>query len=235
MRLGAVDCFPKPKVAVPAELDVIIAKLGKRIKAAKGAELKGNKPIVRAASIDWNGRLLVVGADASSTKTMFTLFGTLPADCPPVVVVQHLGAGLTESMVHKLDSQVAPKVVIATDDMPIDPGTIYFAPQGDAHLVVSGWPNGRLKLLPRDPVAGERPSISLLFASAAKAAGAETVALLLMPDTEDGSTGLNTVFGVKGHGFSQAEGGGFSMSRGMATQPVATDALYTTLSKLLSK
>ena len=235
LRLGAVDCFPKPKVAVPAELDVIIAKLGKRIKAAKGAELKGNKPIVRAASIDWNGRLLVVGADASSTKTMFTLFGTLPADCPPVVVVQHLGAGLTESMVHKLDSQVAPKVVIATDDMPIEPGTIYFAPQGDAHLVVSGWPNGRLKLLPRDPVAGERPSISLLFASAAKAAGAETVALLLMPDTEDGSTGLNTVFGVKGHGLSQAEGGGFSMSRGMATQPVATDALYTTLSKLLSK
>ena len=60
LRLGAVDCFPKPKVAVPAELDVIIAKLGKRIKAAKGAELKGNKPIVRAASIDWNGRLLAV-------------------------------------------------------------------------------------------------------------------------------------------------------------------------------
>ena len=38
LRLGAVDCFPKPKVASPKELDAIIAKLGKRIKAAKKAE-----------------------------------------------------------------------------------------------------------------------------------------------------------------------------------------------------
>ena len=43
LRLGAIDCFPKPRVAAPAELDVIIKKLAKRLKAAKKAEVKGPK------------------------------------------------------------------------------------------------------------------------------------------------------------------------------------------------
>lgn len=237
LRLGAIDCFPKPKVAAPAELDAIIAKLAKRIKAARNAELKpsGAPTPPPAPAIDWNGRLLVIGADAANTQGLFRLFGGWPADGPPAVVVQHLGAGLVDSLIGKLDGAVPPRVVLAADGMAIERGTIYVAPPGDAHLIVDGWPQGRLRLLPRDPVAGERPSISLLFASAAKAAGTESIGLLMLPDGEDGTAGLNAVRAARGHCLSPAEGGGLVLGRGMIEQQVATDALPATLAKLLSR
>ena len=238
LRLGAVDCFPKPKVASPAELDAIIAKLGKRIKAAKGMEQRAPAPAApprpAAAALDWNGRFIAVGADASSTQGLFHLFGSFPADCPPVVVVQHLGPGLLESMVHKFAEQVAPKVVIASDGMALERGTIHFAPQGEAHIVVDRWPDGRLRLLPRDPVCGERPSISLLFASTARAAAAEAVGLLMMPSTDDGATGIKAVLASGGHGVAQADTG-YTLTRRIAAQPVDTATLATTMLKLCTK
>lgn len=238
LRLGAIDCFPKPRVAAPAELDAIIAKLAKRLKAAKKAELKGPKAAKAAPRhppIDWNGRLLLVGGDASNTKTLFDMFAAFPANCPPTVVVQHLGAGLVESMMAKLAEQVAPKVAIVTDGMKLEQGTIYLAPAGDAHVVVDQWPAGTLRLLPREPVAGERPSISLLFASAAKAAAANAVGVLMLDANEDGAGGLKALSAAGGYAFTPAEGGGFTLQRGMVSQPVATDALTAGVMKLCSK
>ena len=94
------------------------------------------------------GRLLLVGGDASNTKAIFDLFAGFPANCPPTVVVQHLGPGMVESMAEKLAEQCAPKVVVAADGMKPEQGTIYLAPHGDAHLVIDSWPNGTLRLLP---------------------------------------------------------------------------------------
>ncbi|WP_242417419.1 chemotaxis protein CheB [Sphingomonas panni] len=236
LRLGAIDCLPKPRVAAPAELNAIIAKLGKRIKSARNAPVKVQKVASAARPIDWNGRLLVFGGDASSTATMFGLFGQFPANCPPTIVVQHLGPGLVDGMVEKLGSQVAPKVVVAQDGMAIEQGTIYFAPQGDHHVVVDAWPSGRIRLLARDPVAGERPSISLLFAAAAKAAGSNAAGVLLIDGSEDGGGGLKAMLGAGGYIFSPAEsGGGHTLARGMVTQPVAADALAASVLKLCSK
>ena len=236
LRLGAIDCLPKPRVAAPAELNAIIAKLGKRIKSARNAPVKVPKVAPAARPIDWNGRLLVVGGDASSTASLFNLFGQFPPNCPPTIVVQHLAPGLVEGMAAKLDSQVAPKVVVAQDGMAIEQGTIYFAPQGDHHLVVDAWPSGKLRLLARDPVAGERPSISLLFAAAAKAAGSNAAGVLFLDGSEDGGGGLKAMLGAGGYAFAPAEsGGGHTLSRGMVTQPVAADGLAAGVLKLCSK
>lgn len=237
LRLGAIDCFPKPRVAAPAELDAIIAKLGKRLKAAKKTELKPKAApkVAKVAPIDWNGRLLLAGGDASNTKSLFDLFGLFPENCPPTLVVQHLGPGLVESMAQKLSEQVAPKVVIAADGMKVEQGTIYLAPQGDAHLIIDSWPNGTLRLLPKEPVAGERPSISLLFASAAKAATTNAVGVLMLDANEDGAGGLRALNAAGGYAFAPADGGGFTLTRGMVSQPVATDALAAGVLKMCSK
>jgi len=238
LRLGAVDCFPKPRVAAPAELDAIIARLGKRIKQARNMELKAPRPaapVAKVASIDWNGRLVVVGGDASSTAAMFDFFSAFPADGPPVLVVQHLGAELLDRLVARLGQQVAPRVMVAADGMAIERGTIYFAPAGDRHLVVDGWPNGRARLLAREPVAGERPSISLLFASAAKAAGQDAVAALLIDGSEDGGGGVKAMLGAGGYALSPATGGGYALARGMVSQPVAHEALAQAVLKLCAR
>ncbi|KQR87409.1 chemotaxis protein CheB [Sphingomonas sp. Leaf343] len=240
LRLGAIDCFPKPRVAAPAELNAIIAKLGKRLKAAKTAALRAASaapPVpVAMGPIEWNGRVLVVGGDASTTAALFEIFGAFPANCPPTLVVQHLGPGLVETMVAQLGEKVAPRVVVATDGMPVEQGTIYFAPAGDHHMVVDSWPAGKLRLLPRDPVGGERPSISLLFAAAAKAAGAAAVGVLLLDGSEDGGGGLKALLGAGSYVFSPApETGGYTLARNMVTQPTARDALPASILKMCAK
>lgn len=239
LRLGAIDCFPKPKVAVAAEFDKILAKLGKRIKAAKGAAVKGASATkaVAAPPMDWNGRIVAIGGEAAATQSLFDLFGSFPANCPPTVVVQHLGAGLAGTMIDKLAAEIAPRIVLAEDGMAVEQGTIYLAPPGDNHVAVDGWPGGRLRLLPRDPVAGERPSISILFASIAKAAGAEAVGLLLGADGEDGDAGVRALQAGGGYCIVPAEdrSQGFVLSRRMATQPVPADQLSRSILKLCSK
>jgi two-component system chemotaxis response regulator CheB len=235
LRLGAIDCFPKPRVASPTELDAIIARLGKRIKSAKGTDLRrAAKPAVAGTALDWNGRLLAIGADASNTKALFELFAAFPKNCPPTLVVQHMAADLAASLVSKLDEEVAPRVVLAEHGMTVEQGSIYFASPGDKHMVVDAWPEGRLRMLARDPVAGERPSISVLFASVAKAAAAEAIGLLLAPDTEDGGAGMKALHAAAGHGLT-AEPDGFLMARRMVTQPIPAADLARTLLKLCSK
>jgi two-component system chemotaxis response regulator CheB len=238
LRLGAIDCFPKPRVATPAELDKIIAKLGKRIKAASGMVLsKHVQDAGASAALDWNGRLLAIGGDASNTKALFDLFAAFPSNCPPTLVVQHIAADLAESMVRQLDERVAPRVVLAEDGMAVEQGTIYFAPPGERHMVLDGWPDAKLRLLARDPVAGERPSISLMFASAARAAGAEVVGVLFAPGNEDGGAGMKALLAAQGHGLAPAEAGtsGFVLSRKTLTQPVAANDFARTVLKLCSK
>lgn len=238
LRLGAIDCFPKPRVASPAELDKIIARLGKRIKSAKGMDVRAAKAAEGAPAqippLNWNGRLLCIGADASNTKALFELFSSFPKNCPPTVVVQHLGPGMIESMVSKLAAQVAPDVVLAQDMMALEQGKIYFAPQGEAHVVVDAWPGGRLRLLPRDPVAGERPSISLLFASAAKAGTAEAIGVLMAREIEDGTAGIKALAAGGGFAVSPAEKG-YTLAKNLVSQPVAPADLPGAVLKLCGK
>ena len=239
LRLGAIDCFPKPKVAVAAEFDKILAKLGKRIKAAKGAPVKGAAaaPVVAAPPLDWNGRILAIGGEAAATQALFDLFGAFPANCPPTVVVQHLGPGLAGMMIDKLAAAIAPRIVLAEDGMAIEQGTIYLAPPGDHHVVVDGWPNGRLRMLARDPVAGERPSISILFASIARAAGAEAIGVLMGADGEDGDAGVRALQAGGSYCIVPAEvrAEGFILSRRIAAQLVPPDQLARNILKLVSR
>ncbi|MFN3775730.1 chemotaxis protein CheB [Sphingomonas parapaucimobilis] len=238
LRLGAIDCFPKPKVAVQAELDAIIGKLGKRIKSARNADLKRGKATRSrkgpVANINWNGRLLAIGADAANTQALFDLFQNFPANCPPTLVVQQMSPGLLSPMIEQLREQIAPKVVEATDGMKVEQGTIYFAPQGDTHMVVDTWPNGSLRLLAREPVAGERPSISLLFASVAKAAGGNGLGVLLALDDEDGSAGLRAMLAGGAYAIGR-NGTDFTLNKGAVSQPVAGDAIFANIVKLCSK
>ena len=83
-------------------------------------------------------------------------------------------------------------------------------------------------------MAGERPSISLLFASAAKAATVDTIGLLLS-DSDDGKGGANAISGVRGHCISAAAGGGYILERGFASQEVKPADLAKTLIGLLAK
>ena len=243
LRLGAVDCFPKPKVATQGEFDVILAKLGKCIRTAKAGAQRQIKVDTTppVAGFDWNGRMLAIGADASATQSLFGMLGALPENCPPTVIVSHVRRDLVDSIVDKMKETAKPKVVKAEDGMALEQGTVYFAGPGDAHVVLDKWPDGRLRFMPRDPIVGERPSISLLFASFAKATAAETIGVLLTAGGEDGQAGIKAILAAGGHIVGPSAPGadgtstGFTLYKGMASQPVEGGDVLGTALKLCSK
>lgn len=237
LRLGAIDCFPKPKVAVQSELDAIIRRLSQRVQAAMDIDLK--RPMPRAGNtvptaIDWNGNLLAIGADAAGTSALFDLFQSFPANCPPTLVVQHIGPGLLAPMVEQLAEQVAPRVVIAHDGMAAEQGSIYVAPQGDHHLVIDTWPNGRLRLLPDEPGPGERPSIARLFAAVSRVCAARGVGMLIALDDQDGAAGIQAL--IEGGSYAIARTGkAFTVSKGAASQSLDRAGLARMALKLCSR
>lgn len=243
LRLGAIDCFPKPRAATQGEFNAILGKLGKRIKSAKMSSAKPSKVVsARKDAFAWNGRLLLIGTDASGTQKLFDLLGALPKNCPPTVIVQHLNPDLSDSLIQQLDAHAAPRVVKAEDLAQLEQGTVYITRPGQAHVAVDRWPDGGLRQLPRDPVAGERPSISVLFAAAAKAAGDQAVAIMLTEAGEDGVVGLKTILNAGGHVITPpsllgdtASPADYVLAKGTATDALAWETLANTAVDLCRK
>lgn len=243
LRLGAIDCFPKPKVATQDEFGKLLTLIAKRLKTARSMPNERVASVAAPVARDfrWNGRLLAIGSDEGGTQALFDLLGSLSEDCPPTVVVQHLRPELLDAFAAKLKDLVRPRVMLAEDRMPVEQGCIYLTRSDEYHMIVDKWPEGSLRVLHRDPLAGHRPSISLLFASLC-AAKAEAVGLLLSPTGEDGVSGLKAmlragcyVVAPSGLLDDSAADGAFRLHKGEAGQALPRDKLVKLLVKLCSK
>jgi two-component system chemotaxis response regulator CheB len=138
--------------------------------------------------------LIALGASLGGINALHELLCGLPAGFPlPLVMVQHRSAesGLDgESRLPPLLGSGAPVAVREPRDRdPIEPGFAYLAPAG-YHLLVEP---GTLALSLEAPVAFARPSIDVLFESAAEAYGRSLVAVLLTCSSEDGAGGMSAV------------------------------------------
>jgi two-component system chemotaxis response regulator CheB len=139
--------------------------------------------------------LVAVGASLGGVSALRALLGDLPAGFPvPIVVVQHRagdsGALERESPLPSLLAEVTTMPVVEPRDREeIQPGTVYLAPAG-YHLLVEP---GVLSLSVEAPVCYARPSIDVLFETAAEAYGRRLVAILLTCSSEDGAAGIGAV------------------------------------------
>lgn len=237
LRLGALDCYPKPTRATPDEMQAAMGKLAKTVKEApkRFAALQdgGAKAAPAAAPtgpFPWNGKLVVVGADVGSTKPLFDLLGSWPADGPPVVVVQHMRPELADGMIAKLSASVAGRVVEASDGLALEQGMIVFARPADRHVYVDKWPGGTIRLLDKPPFAGQRPSISLMMAMLAKSA-AETAIGVLLASSEDGGQGVAALRAARGYAIAPSDDGSgrLELGRGMAVQPIKAGEIASSI------
>ena len=228
LRLGALDCYPKPTRATPDEMQAAMGKLAKTVKEApkrfaalQDGGAKTAPVAVPTGPFPWNGKLVVVGADVGSTKPLFDLLGSWPADGPPVVVVQHMRPELADGMIAKLSATVAGRVVEASDGLALEQGMIVFARPSDRHVYVDKWPGGTIRLLDKPPFAGQRPSISLMMAMLAKSA-AETTIGVLLASSEDGGQGVAALRAARGYAIAPSDDGSdqLELGRGMAVQPI---------------
>ncbi|MCX7171677.1 MAG: chemotaxis protein CheB [Proteobacteria bacterium] len=138
-----------------------------------------------------NFKAVVIGVSSGGMQALKILLGQLPADYPlPLLVVQHISADAGDGLARLLDELCQIRVREADEQDKICPGTVYLAP-ANYHLLVGQ--DGTLELSADPPVSYARPSIDVLFESAAEAYGPALIGVVLTGANFDGSQGLKTL------------------------------------------
>ena len=146
-------------------------------------------------------RAIVIGASAGGVEAIGTLLSALPGALQaPVFIVLHLPRERPSLLATIFQLKCALPVKEASDKEPVAPGTVYLAPP-DYHLLVD---EGPLTALSADePVHYSRPSIDVLFESAADVYRAGLLGVVLTGGNQDGAAGLAAVISAGGQGMVQ--------------------------------
>lgn len=215
LESGAVDVVEKPTprgtARDPAMFDRVIAS----IKAACGARLQGPRTApsparaddgaaqYRQAAASW---VIAIGASTGGVQALGTVLPDLPADAPPVVIVQHMPEGFTAAFARRLNDLCAMEVREARDGDALCRGTVLIAPGGDLHMtVVEHGAQRRIRLVEGAPVCYSRPSVDVLFGSLASVCRGRVSAALLTGMGRDGALGLRTLRDRGARTFAQDE------------------------------
>lgn len=133
-------------------------------------------------------KALVIGVSAGGVSALKFLLGELPADFPvPVLIVTHIAPDSDDGLALLLNSLSSIRVKEADEQEVVTSGTVYLAP-ANYHLLVER--GGSLALSIDPPVNYARPSVDVLFESAAEAYGPELIGIILTGAGSDGSKGL---------------------------------------------
>ena len=182
-------------------------------------------------------RAVVIGTSAGGLRALRTIFPLLPKSYPlPILVVQHLSAstrGMNESL---FTDRCQLQMTEELDKAPIRPGWIYFAPP-DYHLLVE--PNETLSLSIDPRVHHSRPSIDVLFETAADVYREGLIGVLLTGASKDGGQGLLKILNRGGVTLVQDPESAeaplmprFAIAIGAATQVLSLESIAQTLKKL---
>jgi len=200
MKYGAVDVMDKPGKDFSVE-DFGIT-LADKIKAA--AEIKKPQmdnvsdepvvqitplPVVHRARSSFN-KIVAIGASTGGTRALENILQRIPAECPPIIVVQHMPEVFTKSFAMRLDDLCEMEVKEAEQDDPVIPGRVIIA-HGNYHMVLARNGSDYKVVLKSGPlVSRHRPSVNVMFKSVAEVAGDKAVGVILTGMGDDGAKGI---------------------------------------------
>ena len=219
LEIGAVDFITKPKLnandgqnygdliadkiraAASARLNVRAPKRAPEV----SAETARRKAAVKGSPVD-TPHVVVMGASTGGTEAVRAILESIPVAGPPILIVQHIPENFTRLFAERLNGTCEIAVKQAEDGEPMLPGDAYVAP-GDAHLTIrsAGARRYCVELLQTDPVNLHRPSIDMLFHSAAKCAGSGAIGVILSGMGKDGPGGLLELKRSGAHTLAQDE------------------------------
>lgn len=210
LELGAVDCLAKPGGSDGKGFEETARELVAKIRVAATARLTirrapatGTLPGPRRAGAA--GRLIAIGASTGGVERIRDVLAVMPADCPPIVITQHMGPSYVASFAARLDRLSAPSVQVATHGARLAQGVVYIAP-GDRHLAIARDTTGFVcHIQDGPPVTGHRPSVDVLFGSVAKAAGPNAVGVILSGMGRDGAVGMKAMRDAGAHTIGEQE------------------------------
>ncbi|AGK49196.1 MULTISPECIES: chemotaxis response regulator protein-glutamate methylesterase [Burkholderia] len=222
LELGAVDFVTKPRVGIRDGMLDYAEKLADKVRAASRARVRQNPqphPAAAAAAHGHAGavaplinnplvsteKLIIVGASTGGTEAIREVLTPLPPDAPAVLIAQHMPPGFTRSFAQRLNGLCRISVKEAEHGERVLPGHAYIAP-GHAHLLLARSGANYIAHLSDDPpVNRHRPSVDVLFRSAAQHAGKNALGVILTGMGRDGAAGLLEMKKAGAYTFAQDE------------------------------
>lgn len=238
LEAGAVDVIGKPELGVHDYLEGAAERIVSAVRQAlreRGTVPARSTPAAAAApalpghSPKRSGRveLIAIGASAGGVEALHGLLPLLPADLPPVVVVQHMPTAFCAAFARWLDECCELHVQLARDGDRLTPGHVLVAPGGGHLLAARLGPQLLCRLDRGDPVKRHRPSVDALFTSLVRTCGATCVAVLLTGMGDDGVDGMLALRHAGATTIAQDQGSSvvYGMPREAARRGAASEVL----------
>jgi len=218
LELGAVDFVAKPKIGVSDGLRQLGDDITEKIRTAARARvsrLQSAAPTASAAAAPTShpagaeaaakpaagaalGRLstekiIFIGASTGGTEATRELLLGLPADAPAVMITQHMPAGFTKSYAARLNGLCRIRVAEAVNGERMLPGHAYIAPGGHHLAVERSGANYIARVFDGEPVNRHKPSVEVLFDSAARVVGRNALGVMLTGMGADGAKAMRAM------------------------------------------
>lgn len=259
LEAGAVDVILKPRVGIPEFLRESSIRICDSVKAAARAKLRrvphrlaGEDPkrpgpqekltadVIMPAPVPGQSMarttetVVCIGASTGGTESLRVVLEALPMDCPGIAIVQHMPEKFTEAFARRLDGLCAMEVKEAADGDTVLRGRVLIAP-GNKHMLLQR-SGARYYVTVKDGplVSRHRPSVDVLFRSAARFAGANALGIIMTGMGDDGARGLGEMKGAGSFTIAQDEATSVvfgmpkeAITRGAAAKVVPLDFLAT--------
>jgi len=214
LSAGAVDIITKPKVGLRDFLQAGGQHMVQVLKAAARAkqglvrtqrqppitEQKVAAPTAMARTTD---QVIALGTSTGGTQALEAVLTRLPADCPGVVVVQHMPEKFTAAFANRLNQLCRCEVREAVDGDRVLPGLVLIAPGGKHMQLRRSGAQYRVAVADGPPVNRHKPSVDVLFRSVAHTAGRNALGIIMTGMGDDGAQGLLAMRQAGAHTIAQ--------------------------------
>lgn len=212
VELGACEVLAKPgssySVKDMSEQLIEKVKAVSKIKNLKPIKISAVEKVEKKrnmAMIKTTNKIVAIGASTGGTEAIRDVLTKLPAETPPMVIVQHMPANFTKAFADRLNEICQIEVREAKNGDQLLPGTALIAP-GNKHMEVrrSG-ANYFVNVVDGPLIYHQRPAVENLFLSVAKYVGSNAIGVILTGMGKDGSTGMLEMKKQKAFNIAQDE------------------------------
>lgn len=248
LELGAVDFVAKPRIGLADGIKELSTQIVEKIRIAAGAHIrrvaahdvnsvrgvdapagKSGLPALRLGRISTE-KLIFIGASTGGTEAIREVLVKMPADSPGIAITQHMPPGFTTSFAARLNTLCQITVQEAVDGGRVLPGHAYIAPGGKQFWIDRSGANYICVVRDGEPVNRHRPSVEVLFRSAARVAGRNAFGIMLTGMGADGAAAMREMKDAGSYNFVQDEASCivFGMPREAILQGAADEVLPLT-------